>query len=60
MKMTVSALFFIVFFYNVNAQYKYWISFRDKANVTFNPVSYFDKRAIMQKLEHNLLGQIVE
>ena len=54
MKKTVSALFFIVFFSNVNAQYKYWISFRDKANVTFNPVSYFDKRAIMQKLEHNI------
>lgn len=39
---------------NSFAQGKYWVSFTDKAGVSFDPYSYFDAHAIQQKLDHNI------
>jgi hypothetical protein len=37
----------------MNAQ-KYWISFKDKAGVTFDPLSYFSQRTIDQRQQQGL------
>lgn len=33
---------------------KYWVSFKDKSGVTFNPETYFSSRTILQRLEQGI------
>jgi len=33
---------------------KYWVTFKDKAGVTFNPYQYFDQRTIEQRNAHGI------
>jgi len=54
MKKTCGTLLILFFFLNAGAQTKYWISFRDKANVTFDPLTYFDSRTIEQRVQQNI------
>lgn len=51
-----AVLLFIIFIciYNSKAQNKYWISFSDKSGVSFDPYSYFNERAIQQRIENNI------
>lgn len=37
-----------------NAQQKYWIFFKDKSGVEFNPYEYFDPKAIERRLKHGI------
>lgn len=36
------------------AQQKYWVLLTDKSNVTFDPLTYFDPKAIERRVRHNL------
>jgi serine protease AprX len=54
MKRAFCQMFLLLFFVGANAQNKYWVSFRDKQNVNFDPYSYFDKRAIEQRRALNI------
>ena len=47
-------MLFLFFSLNTFSQYKYWVSFRDKKNVSFDPYSYFDKRTIEQRRLQNI------
>lgn len=49
---TIAVVF--LFVVNVRANDKYWVSFKDKAGVTFNPYSYFDPRTIQQRIAQNI------
>jgi serine protease AprX len=53
-KITSFIFFFLLFSGFINAQEKFWISFRDKANVCFDPYSYFDERTIQQRLSNHI------
>ena len=53
MKKACHLLLFLFFSLNTFSQYKYWVSFRDKKNVSFDPYSYFDKRTIEQRKQQN-------
>ncbi len=51
MKLKAAVFLFVVLFSaNLFAEDKYWISFRDKAGVTFDPYSYFSSRTIEQRI----------
>ena len=39
---------------NTSGQDKYWISFRDKSHVSFDPYSYFDSRVIEQRIQQKI------
>ncbi len=47
-------MFFFIIFSNACAQSKFWVTFCNKANVVFDPCSYFDNRVIVQRKEHNI------
>jgi hypothetical protein len=55
-----SGIFFsvIVFFVlpaeNISAQNKYWVSFTDKAGVSFNPYEYFSQRTIERRARYGI------
>lgn len=38
----------------INAQEKYWVFYTDKEGVTFDPLSYFDAKAIERRMMHKL------
>lgn len=54
MKKSAGLFVFLLFFIFVKAQNKYWICFKDKAGVTFNPYEYFDERTINQRIAQNI------
>ncbi len=47
-------LFFLQLPYSAMTQDQYWIFYKDKAGVAFNPYEYFDEKAIERRLLHNL------
>ena len=49
-----SILLLLLFSQKVIAQNKYWVTFRDKAEVVFNPFDYFDQRTIDQRIRNNI------
>lgn len=46
-------IFALIYFVS-DAQNYYWINFKDKGNVSFNPNEFFDKKAVDRRLKHNL------
>ncbi len=54
MKKAGVVILFLFLSFFAGAQNKYWISFRDKAGVTFDPYLYFDERTIQQRLQHHI------
>ena len=54
MKKIFFVLLILFVFSNATAQNKFWVSFFDKANVTFEPLAYFDNRTIVQRLEQGI------
>ena len=54
MKKSTGIIVFLLLFVFAKAQNKYWVSFTDKANVTFDPFNYFDERTIQQRLAQNI------
>lgn len=54
MKKSTSLFVFLLLSFFVKAQNKYWVSFKDKADVTFNPREYFDERTINQRIAQNI------
>src|SRR4051812_25017462 len=54
MKKFCNLIIFLHIFLFAEGQNKYWISFIDKSGITFNPYSYFDERAIKQRIQHNI------
>ncbi len=54
MKKAICLVFILFLIYNAKAQNKYWISFSDKSDVTFDAYSYFNERAISQRVENNI------
>ena len=49
MKKQYLIFLFVLLFINSAAQNKYWISFKDKAGVHFDPYTYFSERTILQR-----------
>jgi hypothetical protein len=45
---------FVLLFTELSSAQKYWVSFKDKAGVTFDPYSYFSQRTIDQRLQQHL------
>src|SRR5688572_12586982 len=39
---------------NITAQNKYWVSFSDKAGVSFNPYEYFSQRTIERRIRYGI------
>jgi serine protease AprX len=54
MKKILVTFSLIIFSAMLFAQNKYWIEFTDKANVTFDPYSYFSQRTIEQRIAMNI------
>ncbi len=55
MKHLLSFLLFWGFAVNSIAQIeKYWVRFTDKKDVTFNPYTYFDSKAIERRIKNNI------
>lgn len=52
-KVSLSLIIFFLCLNTINAQ-KYWVSFRDKAGVSFDPYSYFSQRTIDQRQQQGL------
>ena len=46
--------FKLAFINNLQAQQAYWIFFTDKNNVDFNPIEYFDAKAIERRIKNNV------
>src|SRR4051812_38296819 len=49
MKLIFSLIFISFFHHAIFAQNKYWVEFKDKANVIFDPYTYFSERTIAQR-----------
>ncbi len=52
-KTFVFTIFAIIYFFS-NAQNYYWVNFKDKGNVSFDPNEFFDKKAIERRQKQNL------
>ena len=47
-------LFCFLIFLNYCSAEKYWVSFKDKSGVTFNPSDYFSARTLIQRTEQSI------
>jgi len=58
MRILVSIVLFIavscVFNYEASAQQQYWVFFKDKSGVEFNPHTYFDKKTINRRKKQGI------
>lgn len=45
---------FCLLYFSGLSQNKYWVYLKDKANVSFNPYTYFDEKAIERRLKNNV------
>lgn len=54
MKISGTLLVAMLFFASAGAVDKYWVTFTDKHNVVFDPLQYFSKRTIEQRLLYNI------
>lgn len=54
MKKITVFLLFLIAFAQLPAQDYYWVFFKDKASVSFDPYSYFDSKAIARRLQNGL------
>lgn len=56
LRYVIKSLFLFLFITSasLHAQNRYWVFFKDKADVTFNPYDYFDIKAIERRLKRGL------
>jgi len=53
-KLIFLSIIFLFFGNSIQAQQKYWVFFKDKKNVVFDPYSYFDEKALERRINHGL------
>lgn len=51
---TIIAFPLLILSIAVNAQSKYWVVFKDKSGVSFDPYSYFDSKTIQKRIEKGI------
>ena len=54
MKTIISIIISFFILTNAQSQEKYWVVFKNKKDVTFNPYEYFDIKAIERRIKHNI------
>ena len=54
LKFTALLTLFVLTALDVTGQQKYWVFFTDKEGVSFDPLTYFDQKAIDRRIKHNI------